>query len=304
MARTRREGCLRVDVSGSNGRIYLADGMLTLATVASDDELRRQILNLGLTTEEGLRRVERGEANLSQVLAPGIPVSALADFVREVSVESLYRITKPGGGAFSFALDARPQYSTGQQLDIETVLREAERRAAEWADIETVVTDLRAPIRMVPELPDAQEVTVSAVTWRILAILNGGAGVIDVAQRLGLSEFAAAREIAGLLRSGLVEYVSPQRPAGGRPSTTSVDSDEETRTAGWWETTDQPSDAGGERAGASTEEEERPAEQEEAPTEPGFLDSVFDQGSGESEDDEEAGFSVGLLRRRRMVSRD
>jgi hypothetical protein len=296
LARTRRHGELRIDVSGPGGRIYLSSGMLELATVSSDDDIRRQILNAGLTTEDGLRRVERGEATLAQVLSPGVPVAALADFVREISVESVYRIRKPGTGRFDFVLDARSPFPTGQELDIETVLREADRRAAEWADIETVVTDLRAPIRMVAELPDEQEVTLSASTWRILAALDGGAGIVDVADRLGLSEFRAAREVAGLLRAGLVEYVTA-------PVTTPV----EDPTAGWWQTArpePQPAEVAAEEPAEDT-----PEVREEEP-EGGFLDAVFgqddqsDEAEAGDDDDQEAGFGVGLLRRRRMVSRD
>ncbi len=128
-------------------------------------------------------------------------------------MESLYRIKKPGYGNFDFMVDMAPRYSTGQTFDAEVAVSEAERRAMEWADIETVLSDMNAPIVMVRELPDENSVTVNPPTWRVLSALGDGNSATGVADALGLSLFRAARELSGLVRNDLVEVKAMAQPS-------------------------------------------------------------------------------------------
>lgn len=213
LARSNKTGCLRIDSGGTQGRVFISNGALTLATVSSDDEFRRQILNSGILTQEDLRSAELGGTPLTELLPADSPAASLTDFVREHVVESLYRIKKPGYGNFDFMVDMAPRYSTGQTFDAEVAVSEAERRAMEWADIETVLSDMNAPIVMVRELPDENNVTVNPPTWRVLSALGDGNSASGVADALGLSLFRAARELAGLVRNDLVELKTMAQPA-------------------------------------------------------------------------------------------
>ena len=311
LARSRKTGCLRVDGLGFQGRVFMANGALTLAMTGSDEEFRRQLVASGLVTATDLRQVEAGSATLAEVATTGI-----TDFVREQIVESLYRIRKPGTGAFDFVIDLMPRYPTGQTFDVEVAIAEADRRANEWADIEAVVPDLDAAYHMAPEIPEGEEVTLTSPAWRILASLGGGATVRQIAAALGSTEFRAARDLAELVRRHLVEpvtavaeetapepTVAPQdeswfsvaeTPAveepAAEPTPRAAAGD---ATEGWWDT--------------QTPEEAAPA------SEPGsdsdrFLESVFSQldtdtdteESPSGDEAEEGGFNMGLLRRRRM----
>lgn len=332
LSRSRKTGCLRVDSPGVQGRIFLHNGAVTLATTGTDDELRRQVLNAGLVTDEDLRQADLSGASLAEILAPGVPAAALTDFVRELVVESLFRIRRPGRGAFDFVVDMTPRYVTGQTFDAEVAVSEADRRATEWADIETVVSDLNAPIRMVPELPDENTVTIAPSTWRILAALEGGASVRLIASALGLSEFRAAREMAALIRNRLVEMilpvsVSPAAPAPepedvwATPAPSWAAAEEVETTEGMEEPTEEIREvvaeiAAEDRTGGwwsqGVEEEAKAEDVQGAPAEEAdrFLESVFTQ-LGDEEDavtdtDDETGFGMGLLRRRRMgaISRE
>lgn len=353
LARSQKSGCLRIDSAGLQGRVFLAGGSLTLATTVTDEDFRRQVVNAGLVSEDAFRQVEAGDASLTEVLAAGVSAAALTDFVREHVVESLYRIERPGRGAFDFEVDAAPKYPTSQSFDPEVVLAEADRRAAEWADIESAVTDLNASIKMVRDLPDENNVTIAPPTWRVLATLEGGASVTEIADQVGLSEFRAAREVAALLRTRLVEYQrqpapvsedpvwtqrepqwepaapsqqveepAPQSPAAYEPEAVpegpaadapeafeadpveadtaepvpSSSTEETSPDRGWWD----------QAMGGDSAEDPSVEASEDA-----FLESVFSQleesGDEEAGDDEdETGFSMGLLRRRRMgtVARD
>ena len=374
LARSGKNGCLRVETNGVDGRIYLHEGALSLATVSSDVDFLDQAIASGII-DAG--RVEgRDHVILPEALLESRTAEELSDFVREHVVESLYRIRKPGGGTFEFLVDAGARFGTGQAFDTEQVVAEADRRAADWADIEQTISDMDLAVRMVRELRDA-EVTVNAPTWRVLSSLEGGSSVAEIARMLGTTEFRAAREVAQLMRKSLIEAVPapvtlPSAPSTGRwfnePISVAVDEEPEQAPADAVVTDDTPEWAIGietpvaepaqspwasEPAAATapndawltdpwSPEVESPAasstEDESTGTDQGgegtpasaagrggwwaeamevsddlevdtdeFLESVFSEAEGHGEDEEaESGFSMGLLRRRRMgpVSRD
>ncbi len=204
LSRSKKTGCLTVDAVETQGRVYLAGGSITFANTESDDAIRRSLINGGLVTDESLRAAN---GSIPDALVEGVDAGSITDFVREQVVESLYRIRKPGHGDFEFTVDLAPTYFTGQQFDAEVAVAESERRAAEWADILGSIDNLDAPVKMVRELPDDNSVTIAAPTWKVLASLEGGTSVRELAYRTGMSEFRAARELAGLVRSELVAVV-------------------------------------------------------------------------------------------------
>ena len=363
LARSGKNGCLRVDAAGVDGRIYLHEGALSLATVSSDVELSEQIASSGVV--ERSRIESRDSIDLPDALAPGRTPDDLSDLVREHVVESLYRIRRPGSGTFEFLVDAESRFRTGQAFDAEQIVAEADRRASDWADIEQTISDMRLPVRMVRELT-TPEVSVNAPTWRVLASLEGGSSVADIARMLGTTEFRAAREVASLMRSSLIETVrfaappqpqpqpAPAPPAGSwfdAPVTTpelapiaeepaSEDHGEDHGTGTdptpspwasahedpapapeWTDPWSRPEDtepdapapaeepptaSTGSRGGWWAEAMSTPDQVGEVDTDE-FLESVFSDAEAHAAGaEEESGFSMGLLRRRRMgpVSRD
>ncbi len=204
LSRSKKTGCLRVDAADTHGRVYLAGGAITFANTESDEVVRRALINAGLVSDETLRSAS---GSLVDAVVDGVDPNAITDFVREQVVESLYRIRKPGHGEFEFAVDIQPSMQTGQQFDAEVAVSESERRAAEWDDILESIESLDTPIRMVRELADDNSVTIAAPTWKVLASLEGGTSVRELAFRTGMSEFRAARELSGLIKSELVTSV-------------------------------------------------------------------------------------------------
>ena len=359
LARSGKNGCLRIDAAGVDGRIYLHEGALSLATVATDLELADQLTSSGVVVRS---RVESHDTiDLQDAIAPGRTSDELTDLIREHVVESLYRIRRPGNGTFEFLVDAESRFRTGQSFDAEQIVVEADRRAADWSDIEQTIADMHLPVRMVRELREP-EVSVNAPTWRVLASLEGGSSIADIARLLGTTEFRAAREVASLIRSSLIEPIGhttqPQTPAEEEPSAGSwfsAPSDAPAYPAEAVEVAERESEPDEEGVGSpspwatapaesqpsqewtdpwsrpSEAEQETPPPAEETSAEPAqgrggwwaeameatdeiadvdtdeFLESVFSQAEGGSQEtEEESGFSMGLLRRRRMgpVARD
>lgn len=322
VARSHTDGCLRVAndqvANDQEGRIYIENGSLSYATVEPDEMLRARLIASGLATEESLSRLDVSASPLTEALSPPVAPSALAELIREQSVESLYRIRKPGSGDFEFLVGTRPRYATGQSFDIETIIAEAERRASEWADIESVVPDLTVPWRMVPSLEE-ESVNLSDTAWRFLAAMDGSCAVDALADRLGITRFQTARRMAELGRARLVEPVPAPEPAssgGGFSSWVSepqqpvheeapVEPAAEPQTSWWQDAPEQPAE--------ETPTEQAPAAAAE-PTEPetegepdeSFLETVFgelekpedddDPEATDPEGDDDSGF--GLLRRR------
>lgn len=329
LARSRQNGCLRVDGAGS-GRIYMESGSMTYASVEPDEAIRDHLVASGVASEEGLSRLDVSGGALPEALAPSSAASALTDLIREQCVEALYRIRRPAAGEFQFLIDAHPRYPTGQAFDVETIISESDRRASEWADIETVVPDLGTPWRMVPEI-DEDSVNLSDTAWRFLAAMDGACAVDELASRLGITTFQTARRMAELSRAKLVEavtvaapyestFVPPEPPTDTfyqEPTREVEESPDPDRS--WWlddNVADQPEpdtepapegetvlqpDSTPERD--STPEPEAVPAAEDSEGEDTFLETVFGElektEDPEASDDEDEGDgSFGLLRRR------
>ena len=208
LARSYKSGCLRVDSPDLHGRVYLNNGSLALVTVGSDEDLRRQLIGTRLVGEEALRSAEIGGKSLNDVASDNGDNQALTDFFREEVVESLYRIRKPGRGQFVFNVDVVPRYRADTAFDVELCVSEADRRAAEWADIETVIPNIDLPLRISPEAPNGEPVTLAPNNWRLVAAFDGLGTVRSLADRLGISRFRVAKDLTALSRSGLIEAVT------------------------------------------------------------------------------------------------
>ena len=205
LARSYKSGCLRVDSPDLHGRVYLNNGSLALATVGSDEDLRRQLIGSKLVGEDALRSAEIGGKSLNDVASDNGGHQALDDFFREEVVESLYRIRKPGRGQFVFNVDVAPRYRADNAFDVELCVSEADRRAAEWSDIESVIPNIDLALRISAEAPNGEPVTLAPNTWRLVAGFEGSGTVRSLADRLGVSRFRVAKDLTALVRSGLVE---------------------------------------------------------------------------------------------------
>ena len=205
LARSYKSGCLRVDSPDLHGRVYLNNGSLALVTVGSDEDLRRQLIGSKLVGEDALRSAEVGGKSLNDVASDDDGHQRLDDFFREEVVESLYRIRKPGRGQFVFNVDVAPRYRADSAFDVELCVSEADRRAAEWSDIESVIPNIDLALRISSEAPNGEPVTLAPNTWRLVAGFEGSGTVRSLADRLGLSRFRVAKDLTALVRSGLVE---------------------------------------------------------------------------------------------------
>ena len=168
LARSYKSGCLRVDAPDVHGRVFINGGSVTFATVGTDDDLRRQLLSARVVTEDALRNAEVGGRSLTD----SANTTEVAEFFREEVIESLYRIRKPGRGQFVFNVDVTPRYQAEQSFEVEMCISEADRRAMEWADIESVLPTVEDSLRVVGSAPNNEPVTLAPNTWKLIAELR------------------------------------------------------------------------------------------------------------------------------------
>ncbi len=342
LSRSYKSGCLRIDTPDQHGRVYLESGSLTFATITTDDDFRRQLSASGLVSEEGLRTTEVSGRALTEALTPGTGTHQFTDLVREEVVESLFRIRKPGRGQFVFNLDVNPRYRMDQSFDVELCVAEADRRSADWADIEIVIPHIDVELLINSEAPNGEPVTLAPNTWRLIAAFGGTATVRGLSERLGIARFRVAKDLAGLIRAGLVEplgavaievpeppppveLASIEGPAQYAAAVGSAQPDwspeaptvelEPTPTIpahdrSWWE---EPLERSAPAAQIEPEDSEPEAAEAEQPTalSDSFLDRVFSQlgedPEGQSAEptepkDETSPLGHGFLKRRRMSS--
>ncbi len=205
LARSQKSGCLRVEAGGLEGKIYLVSGKLAYATTRRDEDLRSDLLNAGFVDTDGWMRVERREQTVAEVLIEGHTNADLRDFLAEQGTEVLFRLGRPGRGTFDFGDEVSPRYDSGEVVDIEICLADADHRAEQWADIEEVIPGTKFGLRMAQTLPEgASDVTLKVDTWKLLAALGGHGTIAEVAHRSGTSEFVVAKAMANLVRQELV----------------------------------------------------------------------------------------------------
>ena len=210
-SRARQTGLLRVESGGSHGRVYFREGLLTYATTRDQDDLGGDLSQLGLIDPHKWYPVERGEEPIASALVDGKSDDDVRKFLTERVGDVLVRLLRPRHGSFDFSEGVESPFLTGQQFDVEDVLRGVEVLVQEWADIEATIPVSDATIHICHDIGDRGEVTVDATTWRIIAALTGENTVDGVADATGLSDFVVAKTMAALVRQGLLEVRTVER---------------------------------------------------------------------------------------------
>jgi hypothetical protein len=113
---------------------------------------------------------------------------------------------------FTFDATVKVEAWPFEPLATADVLADLERNAPQWAQLHAVVGDLSLVPRCVPDLKHSADVTVTALQWRVVALVDGHRSVRDLAELVGHGQLELYHELAGLVDRGLVELVAP----GGR----------------------------------------------------------------------------------------
>ncbi|HET7846230.1 MAG TPA: hypothetical protein VFL72_01985, partial [Acidimicrobiia bacterium] len=194
LTRSDQQGAIDVWGQDVRGRIFISKKGIGLATISDDKELRRHLVNSGYVDEDYLNSIESG----STTLAPLADKEAdIIDLLREMTVESLYQMSRRGS-SFEVTESTTTPYASPRAFELEAILEESRRRAGEWAEVEQIISDLDGVIKMNRELGDQDSVKISRDAWRLLCEMGSGASVRTLAERLGTTDFWTARVAASL----------------------------------------------------------------------------------------------------------
>ncbi|MGH9054045.1 MAG: DUF4388 domain-containing protein [Acidimicrobiia bacterium] len=288
IAKSERSGLLRVTDGAAEGQIYLQEGAFSYATSRTQDSLLRDLVRLGLVQEEDRTNIERRKANIEDVLKADTDREKLREFLEEQVTEVLVRLLRMEKGSFEFQDGVTARYSTGLTFSVEAPLIEAEARLARWSEIEEVIPSPSHALRMSPELANGiEEVIIDSVSWTLLAALGGGSSVQEVTRALGMWEYPTAKNLARLVRQGLVVVAEAASGQVSRPA------------------------AEGHRVNetilhiSSLEEQVSPGEHEERPSEPGPIAGADSMDELPQPDEERPEPASDLMRRwKQLRSRD
>ena len=176
----------------------------TLKDFAADEVL----VFVGHSGRSGVLTVEDG-AHRGQLSIDAGHVVAASFAEADDPVEVTFELMRLGQGGFSF--DQSERLEGGGRSPVDDVLAGARARLAEWRDIERVVPSLAALVALNPA-PPGPEVYVDRDQWATICAIGAGGPVGQVADRLGLREFAACRAVRAVVDAGLAAVA----PASGQ----------------------------------------------------------------------------------------
>jgi hypothetical protein len=198
LAGTRKTGALRVVAGRLLGRVFFVEGAVVYATTRAKDGSVNDLRGRGAELPGRDRRRDGAAA----------PALALPELLRHQIIDVFVRFLRNPSGEFVFdegvtttALPpGRPLTFSASDLVVQ-----ARERFDEWDEIRDLVPSATTRFRMAPVLPaDLFDVTLDARSWTFLGAVGGGAAVEEVAERLSIFEYPAARKMAEFIRRGLL----------------------------------------------------------------------------------------------------
>lgn len=244
----------RVAVRGETveGRVFVTRGGITLATTMTDEGLETLFRKSRMIDPQ---RFASGQVDTDD--------QEVIDLIREVTVESIYRLNLHGD-SFDVTEGVEARFASPRPFELEQLLEESRKRLEDWAEVSQVVSDLDARLGFVRDLGEREEVRIRRDAWKVLSEVGAGASIAQVAEELGTTEFWAARVVARLVEDDLLST------EGG----SSVESEVEETMPTTAHATPAADEVGARESEADTEPERAPAETWETPGEPVYEERV------------------------------
>ncbi len=207
LAASRATGMLQVE-SLVVGRLFFDSGELTYATTRKDES--------GL---EGASKGFTGDHDRRATRADALAGLSRFELLSEQLPEVLVRLTEPGWGTFVFHTERAAPFEVEHRFDVPRTVAAASARMRGWAQIREFLPSTSAQLVLSPRSP-GEVVRLDARSWAVVTAIGSGSSAAEVAQQLGIFEYAAAAKIAELVRRGLIVLVdeSPAVPDARRPA--------------------------------------------------------------------------------------
>ncbi|MHB1535821.1 MAG: DUF4388 domain-containing protein, partial [Acidimicrobiales bacterium] len=124
-------------------------------------------------------------------------------------VDALFDLLRVGEGTFDFESDSRPDNGIdATEVELTTVVEEAERRLGEWSAIVETVPSLAHRLALV-DSAGTEVVRLSPPQWTLVVAVGDGHSVGETLERLELGEFEGCQAVKELIDAGLAAVESP-----------------------------------------------------------------------------------------------
>jgi hypothetical protein len=213
VARSGKNGVLRIDAQGLEARLYLEDGRLTYGTTRRDEDFHSKLVEANMVDERAWVDVERRERTISDILKEGATREQLEEFMLDQVSDVIFRVLREASGRFAFSEDVSPRFDTGVALEVEASVTEANSRLGRWKEIEEVIPSVAFHLTVNPEPNSEGSVVVAADEWKVLCFMAGASSVEELSRKQGWSEFRSAQLMANMVRRGLL-VLADEVPSG------------------------------------------------------------------------------------------
>jgi tetratricopeptide (TPR) repeat protein len=213
----RKTGVLRVtsDLRQNAGTVFFENGAVVGAMIVSNPHpLGELLIRTGKVSEEAVvrartRQVSRPDQRLGELLVEigAISRRELDRNIRAQVEEVIFELMSWSEGYFRFE-EGEPGQSPAEasfHIAPESLLMEAARRIDEWSRIVTKIPHQGVVPGFNPDqVHGAGSLELVPFEWEVLAAIDGGASVREVAGRLRQPEFDVSKAIFGLASAGIV----------------------------------------------------------------------------------------------------
>jgi hypothetical protein len=208
---TKKTGALHISGPAARGVVHFATGSVTgAASDVSRQALGRRLVGSGLLDDAQLTTVldaVREDPALGFGRAAhdtgAVDDGVLHEVVVEQATDAVFDLLRWTRGDFAFVADEANPDDLGVSLDVDEVIAEGRRRLEEW-DALTKAVPAPDAVVTVSLKPPADDATITAEEWGVLALADGRRTVADLVRLTGRGEFATVRTLAGLVDRKLV----------------------------------------------------------------------------------------------------
>ncbi|HEX8003964.1 MAG TPA: DUF4388 domain-containing protein [Mycobacteriales bacterium] len=209
---TKKTGALRITGPAAKGIVHFATGSVTgAASDVSRQSLARRLVGAGLLDDDALEKAlaaqrENPELGLGKAAhdAGVVDDGVLHEQVVEQATDAVFDLLRWTRGDFAFVEEPNPD-DLGVSLNVEEVIAEGRRRLEEWESLTKAVPSPDSVVSVVLK-PAADETTLTAEEWALLALADGHRTVADLVRLTGRGEFATVRTLAALVDRKLVAF--------------------------------------------------------------------------------------------------
>jgi hypothetical protein len=224
---TGKSGGLTLTHGNESAALYFENGLLTKVRPSETraEGLATALFRAGRINRERYEQITTQAPPSEQAVGilltdqAGLTQEEIVDFIRERTLAELHVLLTWPDGSFLFDVNAPPpEDSILAPTELAPVIQQARSFLDEWQLLASYIPSLDRPLRLLPEPRNpVQQISLNLPEWRMVACLSGDVPLREVAQRLGLDDFAVRKVAYRLINAGLADVPEPQQAAPAPP---------------------------------------------------------------------------------------